>query len=547
MSIKDLLGKKILVFDGAMGTMLQNRGLKTGEIPELYNLHKKQIVFEIHKKYIDAGADIITTNTFGANEFKLNDTEHSVEEIVKGAVEIAKEAAGEKFVALDIGPTGKLMAPFGDLTFEKAYDVFKRQIIAGKEAGCDLVLIETMSDMYEARAAILAAKDNSDLPIFCTMTFGEYGRTLNGTDPLTMVVGLEALGVDALGINCSLGPDQIMPFVNEVLKYSSIPVMVQPNAGLPKVENNIVTYDINPKDFAKSIKTLAEKGVSILGGCCGTDERFIYEVKKTLSNVKPKSINIKEFAVVSSATKTVILDEGIKIIGERINPAEKDELKEAILDNDIGYILDEALTQKDDEADILKVNVGLPEIDEKKVMIDCIKELQAVAAIPLQIDSSDKNVIEAAVRVYNGKPIINYVNGNVETMDAILPIAKKYGACLIAGTVDEEGIPSTVEERVEIAKRIIKKSEEYGIPKKNILIDCLVSIESDKEQQVMETLKAIKIIKEKFGVKTTLEISNISYLKMALTMGLDVPSIDPSSEEAMGCIKAFKLLLNEVK
>lgn len=557
MNIQDILGNKFLVFDGAMGTMLQNRGLKPGSIPELYNLEHKDIILEIHRKYIEAGADIITTNTFGANEIKLKNTAYTVEEIVKNGVEIAKEAAKGKFVALDIGPTGKLLEPFGDLTFEEAYDLFKTQVIAGKEAGCDLVLIETMSDIYEAKAAILAVKENSDLPVFCTMTFETNGRALMGTDPLTMIVTLEALGVDALGINCSLGPVEIRPFVDQILKYASIPVMVQPNAGLPKMVNGIATYDVLPEDFALQMKLMAEKGVSVLGGCCGTDEEYIHELKKAITYTNYKKTDKKNFTAVSSSLKTVILGDGIKVIGERINPTGKKKFKEALRNNDISYILDEAIAQKEKGADILDVNVGLPEIDEKVVMIESIKLIGAVANIPLQIDSSDKNVIEAAVRIYNGKPIINSVNGKDEVMDNIFPIVKKYGTCVIGLTLDEKGIPDSAQGRVEIAEKIIKRAVEYGIPKNNILIDCLVLTASAQQEQVLETLKALRIIKEKFGVKTTLGVSNVSfglpdrellnrtYLTMALTMGLDIPIVNPNSEDIMSAIKTFRVLSNE--
>jgi 5-methyltetrahydrofolate--homocysteine methyltransferase len=557
--IKDLLGKEFLVFDGAMGTMLQSRGLGIGEMPELYNIENREVILEIHKKYIEAGADIISTNTFGANDLKIKNTKYTVEEIIKAGVEIAREAAGEKYVALDIGSTGKLLQPYGELSFEDAYDLFKTQIIAGKEAGCDLILIETMTDIYEAKAAILAAKENSDLPVFCTMTFEENGRTLTGTDPLTMVVILESLGVDAIGINCSLGPKEIAPFVKTILEYASVPVMVQPNAGLPKIVENIASYDVMPEEFALEMKKVAEMGVAVLGGCCGTNENYILELKKVLKDVKYKKTNPKNFTAVSSNSKTVILDEGIKLIGERINPTGKKRFKEALRNKDIGYILDEAMAQRDMGADILDVNVGLPEIDEKATMIECIKEISVVVNNPLQIDSSDKNVIEAAVRIYNGKPIINSVNGKDEVMEEIFPIVKKYGTAVIGLTLDERGIPETAEERVEIAEKIINKAKEYGIERKNIIIDCLVLTASAQQNQVMETLKAIRLIKEKFNVKTTLGVSNISFglperellnktfLTMAFTMGLDAPIINPKSEEIMSTIKAYKVLNNEDK
>lgn len=560
MKIHELMKKRFVFFDGAMGTMLQNAGLKAGEIPETYNIYHPNIIKKIHEKYIDSGADIITTNTFGANEIKLKDTGFSVEDIIDKAVKIAKEALHskkDKYIALDIGPIGQLLDPIGTLKFERAYEIFKRQVKAGVKAGCDIILIETISDLYEAKAAILAAKENSTLPVFCTMTFGEDGRTFTGTDPITMVTVLKGLGADVLGVNCSLGPKETLPIVEEILKYSQIPVMVQPNAGLPRVENNETIYDIKPEEFSFYIEKMALKGGAIFGGCCGTNDEFIKSIVKKLRKLHPLPINKKNITAVSSSCKTVILGKDVKVIGERINPTGKKKFKEALRKNDIDYIIKEAVSEEEHGAHILDVNVGLPEIDEEKIMVKCIKEIQSIINLPLQIDSSDAKVIEAALRIYNGKPIINSVNGKKETMDAIFPIAKKYGACVVGLTLDEKGIPSKAEERCEIARRIIKTGEKYGIDKDDILIDCLVLTASAQQKEVIETLKAVRMVKEKFKVKTLLGVSNVSFglpnrsllnktfLSMALCEGLDAPILNPNNKEIMDTINAFKVLANQ--
>ncbi|OFI06055.1 methionine synthase [Clostridium acetireducens DSM 10703] len=559
MGIKEDLLNKFLFFDGAMGTMLQNRGLKAGEIPETYNILHPEIIKDIHEKYIEAGSNIIITNTFGANELKLKNTGYSVEEVITEAVNIAKSAKGEKYIALDIGPIGQLMEPIGTLKFEKAYEIFKRQVVAGSKAGCHVILIETISDIYEAKAAVLAAKENSNLPVFCTMTFAEDGRTFTGTDPITMVTVLEGLGVDALGLNCSLGPKEIMPIVEEILKYSSIPVIVQPNAGLPRVDGNKTVYDITEEEFASYMKTIAEKGARILGGCCGTNDDFIRKTVEKVENIKVKEIEKKEFTAITSYSKTVLLGEEVKIIGERINPTGKKKFKEALKTNNMDYILNEAIMQKEAKADILDVNVGLPEINEEEVMIKVIREIQSIIDLPLQIDSSNSKVIEKAVRIYNGKPIINSVNGKEEVMESIFPIAKKYGAVVIGLTLDEKGIPSKAEDRVKIAEKIINKANEYGIDKKDIIIDCLVLTVSAQQKEVMETIKAVKMVKDKFNVKTTLGVSNVSFglpnrsilnktfLAMALAQGLDAPILNPNNKDVIETINAFKVLANQDK
>lgn len=548
------MGKNFLVFDGAMGTMLQAAGLKLGESSETFNLTHPDVVYDIHKMYIDAGSQVITTNTFGASQLKLLKSGYSVEMIINAAVKIAKKAAGDKKVALDIGPTGFLVEPLGELTFEKAYEIFKRQMIAGESAGADLILIETMSDLYEVRAAVLAAKENTKLPVYCTMTFQENGRTLTGTDPFTMVNVLEALGVDAVGVNCSLGPKELMNIVEEILKYSSIPVMVQPNAGLPEMCCGETVFGVSPEEFADYMRKMAEKGVSILGGCCGTKPEYIKAVVERIKDIVPVSRKVPKVTAVSSYSETVILGEGVKVIGERINPTGKKKFKEALRNNDLDYILNEAISQKKAGADILDVNVGLPEIDELSMMVKAVKSIQSVVTLPLQIDSAMPEVIEAAVRVYNGKPIINSVNGKEEIMEQVFPIVKKYGACVIGLTLDENGIPGSAEERFKVAEKIVNKASEYGIPRENILIDCLVLTASAQQKEVMETLRAVRMVKEKLGVKTLLGVSNVSfglpnrgilnrtYLAMALAFGLDAPIINPLSQEIMDTINSFKVL-----
>jgi 5-methyltetrahydrofolate--homocysteine methyltransferase len=557
--LRELIKKEFLLFDGAMGTMLQKEGLKAGEIPESYNIFYPEKVYNIHKKYIDAGADIITTNTFGANKIKLKDSSYSPEEIIREGVKIARRAAENKFVALDIGPTGQMMEPMGTLSFDEAYDIFRQQIKAGEDAGADLVLIETISDLYEARAAILAAKENSSLPVFCTMTFGENRRTLTGTDPITMVQVLEGLGIDALGVNCSLGPREVKPIIDNILKYSSVPVILQPNAGLPQMREGRTVYDLTPEEFALEIKSMAKKGVTVFGGCCGTNPEFIRKVRESLEGLKPLRPNYSKITCACSSTRTVIIGEEVKVIGERINPSGKKRLKEALRNHDLDYVISEAIVQKETGSDILDINFGLPEIDEKETMINVIKELQGIVDIPLQIDSTKPEVIEAAVRLYNGKPIINSVNGKTSSMEKIFPIAKKYGACVIGLTLDEEGIPKTAEKRFKIAEKIIDTAKSYGIPEENILIDCLVLTASTEQSAVMETLKAIPLIKNKYNVKTVLGASNVSfglpnrrlinvtYLAMALAYGLDAPITDSTSEEIMDTIRAFKVLANQDK
>ena len=553
---KKLHFDEFLVFDGAMGTMLQQFGMKAGELPESYNIHSPTIIKKIHQQYIQAGADVITANTFGANRYKLNHTSFSLEQVIQKGVAIAKETAKGQLVALDIGPLGQLMEPYGTLRFEEAYDVFKEQIIIGAKAGADLILIETMSDLYEAKAAILAAKENTELPIICTMTFQSDGRTLTGTDPLTMVNVLQSLGITALGLNCSLGPKEMMPILSQVLTYSTIPVIVQANAGLPKLVNDETVFDITPEEFQKWAVEMATQGVLLLGGCCGTTPDHIRELKKGLENIKPLQLQGKKITAASSSTCTITLGREVKIIGERINPTGKKMLKEALIHGNIDYLLKEAINQKEHGAHILDINVGLPEIDEKALMVQAIKEIQGIVTLPLQIDSVIPEVIEAGARICNGRPIINSINGDDEIMDAIFPIVKKYGCLVIALTLDHKGIPKTAEERLLIAERIIEKAKSYGIEKEDIIVDCLVLTASAQQEEVKETIKAVKLVKEKLEVMTTLGISNVSFglpargilnrtfLATALAAGLDAPILNPMEDDMINTVAAFNLLWN---
>ncbi|MGN0614594.1 MAG: homocysteine S-methyltransferase family protein [Porcipelethomonas sp.] len=550
MDFKQLLKKDYIILDGAMGTMLQSAGLEIGGIPELLNITSPELIEEIHKKYVDAGADIVYTNTFGANRYKLKDK--SVAGVISAAVANAKRACGEKaLAALDIGPIGQLLEPSGTLSFESAYDIFKEQILAGKDA--DLIVFETMTDLYELKAAVLAAKENSDKPILCTMTFEENKRTFTGCSISSMALTLSGLGVDAVGINCSLGPEQLVPLCDELLKWTDLPVILKPNAGLPDPATN--EYNVGAEEFAQQMKTAAEHGVKFMGGCCGTTPEFIRILKKELEGVTAKRNPAEKISAVCSPSRTVVIDQP-RIIGERINPTGKKLFKEALRNNDIGYILNQAVEQTSAGADILDVNVGLPEINEKEMMVRTIKELQSVTDAPLQIDSTVPEVLEAALRVYNGKPIVNSVNGEDKSLDTILPLVKKYGAAVVGLALDQDGIPPKAEQRFAIAEKILKRAMEYGIPKEDVFIDCLTLTASAEQQAVMETLKALKRVKDELGLRTVLGVSNISFglpnrpvinqnfLTMAMTYGLDLPIINPNIDTMTGAVRAFKLLTN---
>lgn len=552
MDFNQLLKNKFVFLDGAMGTELQARGLKLGGVPEILNFTHPEWIEDIHKTYISAGANIIYTNTFGSNRYKLEETNKTTEEVITEAIKIAKSACKgtDTLVALDIGPIGQLLEPTGSLSFEEAYDIFKEQIIAGKDA--DVIVFETMTDLYEIKAAVLAAKENSSKPVLCTMTFEQNLRTFTGCSISSMAMTLQGLGVDALGLNCSLGPKELLPVVKELVKWTSIPVIVKPNAGLPNPETN--TYDISPQEFSDYMIELSKLGVKIFGGCCGTTPKFIKSLTDTFKNIEyTPNTSFEEVSAICSPSNTVIIDQP-RIIGERINPTGKKVFKEALKNNDIDYILGQAIEQIHAGADILDVNVGLPDIDEKNMMITVVKKLQSIVDVPLQIDSTIPEVLESALRIYNGKPIVNSVNGEEESLNSVLPLVKKYGASVVGLTLDKNGIPAKAEDRVNIAEKIINKAMSLGIKKSDIYIDCLTLTASAEQSGVMETLKALKMVRENFGVQTVLGVSNISFglpnrelvnhnfLTMALTYGLTLPIINPNVESMTGAIRAYKLL-----
>ena len=545
---------EFVFLDGAMGTMLQAKGLKTGDLPEFLNFTAPEMIEEIHREYIEAGSQIVYTNTFGCNKFKLEGTGKTVEEVISAAVGIAKKACGEKaLTALDIGPIGKLLEPTGDLSFEEAYDVFKEQVLAGEKAGADLIVCETMSDLYELKAAILASKENSSLPVICTMTFEQNMRTFTGCTVSAMAITASGLGADAVGVNCSVGPKEFEPVISELLQWTNIPVIVKPNAGLPDPVTN--QYALMPEEFAESMASLAKYGIKIIGGCCGTNPEFIRATVKKFAGMKFTRREASIESAVCTPVKTVVINQP-RIIGERINPTGKKLFKEALRNNDTDYIIGQAMEQISAGADILDVNVGLPEIDEKEMMVRVVKALQSVSDIPLQLDSTRPDVLEAALRIYNGKPIVNSVNGEESSLNTILPLVKKYGAAVVGLTLDENGIPKTAEGRFAIAERILERAQKLGIPKEDVFIDCLTLTASAEQEAVMETIKALHRVKTELGLKTVLGVSNISFglpnrelvnssfLQIALANGLDLPIINPNAALMTGAVRAYKLLAN---
>ena len=540
MDLLNTLGKRIVYLDGGLGSLLQARGLKTGELPELWNLTHPEVLKQIHREYIEAGADIISANTFGINEFKFD----NVEELITAGINNAKEAVAESgrdvLVALDIGSCGKLLKPMGTLPFEDAVNVFARVIKAGVAAGADLVLIETQNDIYETKAMVLAAKENSNLPIVASVVFGENGKMLTGATPDIVVAVLEGLGVDVIGMNCGLGPKQMKGLADELLRYASIPVIITPNAGLPRVENGATVYDVGPEEFADDMVDIAQKGAWILGGCCGTTPEHIKAMVEKTKNIQPVPITEKEDTIVTSYCQSVSLGNAPRIIGERINPTGKSKFKQALRDGNMEYILEEGVKQADSGAHILDVNVGLPEIDEVSVMEKTVYELQSVLPLPLQIDTTDPVAMEHALRIYNGKPMINSVNGKEEVMRQIFPLVKKYGGVVVGLALDEEGIPDTAEGRLAIADKIYSRAAEYGIKPKDIVIDALTMTMSTNSESANITLKAVKSLKEQ-NKKTVLGVSNISFglpqrelinaafFTMAMQAGLSAGIINPNS------------------
>lgn len=562
--IRERLGKEVLYFDGGMGTLLQEKGLKAGELPEVWNIEHMEEVIEIHRQYFEAGSDIVLTNTFGANALKFRDSSYELSDIVTAAVIHVKEAASlgvhdgrEVYAALDVGPTGKLLKPMGDLDFEDAVRAFGEVMRCGEEAGADLIHIETMSDTYEMKAAVLAAKEQTNLPVFATMIFDEKGRLLTGGDVCSAVAMLEGLGVDALGINCGLGPEQMLPIFQEIVSHTSVPVIVKPNAGLPKQKDGAVYYDVDPAEFASVMEKIVEGGAAVVGGCCGTTPAHIRKMIETLGRRSVQHVEAEEETVVSSYGQAVILGKKPLIIGERINPTGKKRLKQALKEHDIDYILKEGITQQEKGAHILDVNVGLPDINESEMMKEVVTELQSVTSLPLQIDTVDAEAMEAAMRIYNGKPMVNSVNGKQESMDAVFPLIKKYGGVAVGLTLDEEGIPSTAEGRIRIAGKIIREAEKYGIKKKDLVIDVLAMTVSSDPEGAKVTLEALKGVRERYGVCTVLGVSNISFglpsrpvinahfYTMAMQAGLSAGIVNPSSEEMMRSYYAYCALTDQ--
>ena len=558
MFIKDYLKDNLIFLDGGMGTLLQENGLKAGELPERWNVTHADVITKIHKEYFDAGSNVVATNTFGANILKFSEEE--LEEIIKCATQNAKNAKEqsngnqEKWIALDIGPTGRMLKPYGDLDFEDAVKVFSKTVKLGVKYGVDLILIETMTDGYETKAAVIAAKENSNIPIFVSNAYGEDGSLMTGANPWATVAMLEGLGVDAIGVNCSFGPKKLAPVVEEYLKYSSLPVILEPNAGLPKVVNGKTVYDVSPEEFSKDVRSLIEKGVRIVGGCCGTTPKYIKALTQKTKGQIPVSIEKKNFSVVSSYTHAVEFGKEPILIGERINPTGKKKLKEALKTNDIDYVLKEGVLQQEKGVHILDVNVGLPEIDEKETLTKIVCELQAIINLPLQIDTSNVLAMEKALRIYNGKAMVNSVNGKEESMSAVFPLVKKYGGLVVCLTLDENGIPEKAEDRFQIAQKILQKAKEYGIDKKDLIFDPLALTVSADKSAAKETLKAVRLITEELGANTSLGVSNVSFglpqrdiingafFTMALNEGLSAAIMNPYSSEMMQAYYSFLAL-----
>lgn len=558
MNIRDFIKNNIVYLDGGMGTLLQKSGLQPGELPERWNISHPEVIKEIHKSYYDSGSNIVNTNTFGANSLKFGTDELSeiIYHAVKNADEARKASSGkqEKFIALDVGPTGKLLKPLGDLDFEDAVKAFAEVISLGVKYGVDLITIETMNDSYETKAAVLAAKENSDLPIIVTNAYGENGRLMTGADPAVMAAMLEGMGVDAIGANCSLGPKQLMGVMDELLKYCSVPVAFKPNAGLPKSDGKVTYYDVDAEEFAQDIKLAVANGVRIVGGCCGTTPEYIKKVCELTRDMRPKEIEKKTYSVCTSYNKAVFFGEKPILIGERINPTGKKRFKQALLENDIGYILQEAVNQQAKGVHVLDVNVGLPGIDEAQMLTNSVCELQCVTDLPLQIDSSDPVAMESALRRYNGKAMINSVNGKEENLNAIFPLVKKYGGFVVALTLDEKGIPSTVDGRMKIARKILLTAALYGINKKDIIFDPLAMTVSADKTSAITTLETVKKITEQLGCNTSLGVSNVSFglpsrdlvnaafFTTAMENGLSAAIMNPYSERMMEAYYSFNVV-----
>ena len=543
---------RLVIFDGATGTSLQELGWSTGQPADVCNMVKPELVEYLNKSYADAGADVITSNTFGSNTFKLKPFGYTPEEVIKKAVSIARRAAGTRPVALSVGPLGKLLGPMGDMTFDDAYSEFAVQMKAGQEAGVDLILIQTMTDLYEAKAAVIAARENTNLPVICTMTFQKNGRTMMGNDPESVLTVLEALGVDALGVNCSLGPDDLMPIVKIFTENARVPVLVQPNAGLPELKDGKAVYALTPEYFAEAAEKIADMGAKLIGGCCGTNPSFTKALSSRLGGRKWKKRDVPAATKIASCRQTIILDKEFHTVGQRINPGGRPDLTRAVKEMDLNLFFEEAMLQKQSGAEILDINVFVENTDEAETMYKTVEFIQSMLPVPMVIDSAAPRALEAGAKAYNGKPVLSSVNGSNDSLEKVLPIVKKYGTAVIGRTVDEAGIPDTAEGRLKIAEKILEAALAYGIKREDLIIDCIVESEASVPGRDEITLEALRLIKKELGLKTILGISSISYgssnrerlnaefLKKALEAGLDLAVLDPMEQETADVISELK-------
>ncbi len=555
-ALKDRLGKEWLFCDGGTGTFLQEHGLQGGELPETWNVLHPEVILELYESYLSAGADIFNTNTFGLNSLKFPGR---IEELMNAAVELAKQARvntgrEDAYIAIDVGPTGKLLEPMGDLSFDRAVELFGEVMAAGEKAGGDLILIETMSDSYEAKAAVLAAKECTNLPVIVTTVYDQKGKLLTGGNVDSTVAMLEGLGVDALGMNCGMGPDLMIPMVERMVEVASVPIVVNPNAGLPRTEGDKTVFDVTPEEFSDIMCKIADMGVQVLGGCCGTTPEHIRQTAEKVRRREFHPNTPKDITVVTSFCQAVVCDKKPIIIGERINPTGKKRFKEALRENDIDYILSQGLEQEDAGADILDVNVGLPEIDEPEMMREVVTRLQGVTGLPLQLDTTDPVALEKGLRYYNGKAMINSVNGKEEVIKSVMPIVKKYGGVLVGLALDEDGIPETADGRIRVAEKIYKAADEYGIPRKDIVIDGLCMTVSSDSSSAVTTLETLRRIRDDYHGHSILGVSNISFglpqrqiinayfLTMAMQMGLSFAIMNPNNEQMMTAYRSFLAL-----
>lgn len=552
LKITEAIKQKRIYFDGGTGTVLQEKGLKIGELPEEWNFSHPEIITDIHRAYLSVGCDIITTNTFGVNSLKYDD----YAEYIRAAISCARSAAKDfphSYIAFDIGPTGKLLDPLGDLSFEAATETFTKNIRVANECGVDLIIIETMTDSYETKAAVLAAKENCNLPVFVTNAYDESGKLMTGASPEAMIAMLEGMGVDAIGMNCSFGPDKMLPLMEKFYMNASVPIIVNPNAGLPEMIDGKAIYAMTPEEFSDHSVNIARTGANILGGCCGTTPEYMKKVIEKTKNIPLNPVTKKDLCVISSYTHALAIGNDPILIGERINPTGKPKLKEALRSDNMSYILSEAIRQSEKGVHILDVNVGLPEINETEMMKKAVKAIQSVTDTPLQIDTSNADALEGAMRIYNGKPLINSVNGNIESMDTVFPLVKKYGGCVIALTLDKNGIPDTSDGRIEIVKRIIERAKKYGLTKKDLIFDPLALAVSSDSKSAITTLDSVKKLTE-MGCRTSLGVSNISFglpsrnlinatfYANALAYGLSCAIMNPFSNEMMNTYYSFRAL-----